>query len=383
MSESLVLTKIAAIGEPTANNFSTWTWGLTSALRAAKVWDPIFAKDSSGRVPQCPEESINAAGYREYQQLALKACGHIVDAAGYTNSSITDPYDQRRDPVGMLNAITAKYAEKTSSTRFASLSNQLKAERNMNEDWVEYITRLRELQKTTQRLRPDHYTVEDLDSEVLLFTLVHSLDASSPFVTSLLANPHTSFDTVADAITRTYHVNKDAVPGKGSAPISSANAATIIEEANAAYNSIMCFWCEKPGHPMAKCTEAQAAKKLWLASKGTGSSSGRGGNRGQRGGRGSRGGNRRSVATHSNDEASAAVEFAGNASTTLSPSEAPPNDWTVDSGASSSMTPRREWVHSIVPDRRGVKLADGSIIWSEGRGVVTFKPLINGKALKP
>jgi hypothetical protein len=38
---------------------------------------------------------------------------------------------------------------------------------------------------------------------------------------------------------------------------------------------------------------------------------------------------------------------------------------------------------SLVVDRRAVRLADGAIIWSEGRGIVTFVPTVNGQSLNP
>jgi hypothetical protein len=98
---------------------------------------------------------------------------------------------------------------------------------------------------------------------------------------------------------------------------------------------------------------------------------GRGGN--------SRGGNSRgSWNSNGNNYATGAnaveFEYAGSASTLLLPNTTPSDYWTVDSGASSSMTPRKDWIHSLEPIGRGVKLADGSIIYAKGKGTVTFIP---------
>jgi hypothetical protein len=38
------------------------------------------------------------------------------------------------------------------------------------------------------------------------------------------------------------------------------------------------------------------------------------------------------------------------------------------------MTPRKDWIHSLEPISWGVKLADGSIIYAEGKGTAALIP---------
>ncbi|KIJ26303.1 hypothetical protein M422DRAFT_192391, partial [Sphaerobolus stellatus SS14] len=74
------------------------------------------------------------------------------------------------------------------------------------------------------------------------------------------------------------------------------------------------------------------------------------------------------------------AEFAGTASALHSDSSSPlllsfpGNDWVADTGASSHMTPHREWFHEyqhyVVP----VRLANGVTIQSAGLGCVVFRP---------
>ena len=65
------------------------------------------------------------------------------------------------------------------------------------------------------------------------------------------------------------------------------------------------------------------------------------------------------------------VEYAGNASfLSSSTSEPISNHWLVDSGATSHMTPHRLWFYTMVPHRVPVRLANGVIIYSEGKGTV-------------
>ena len=50
------------------------------------------------------------------------------------------------------------------------------------------------------------------------------------------------------------------------------------------------------------------------------------------------------------------------------------NDWIVDTGATAHMTPHRHWFVSMVPCKTPIRLADKSIVYSEGKGVVHFAP---------
>ncbi|KAJ3745851.1 hypothetical protein DFH05DRAFT_1375517, partial [Lentinula detonsa] len=56
--------------------------------------------------------------------------------------------------------------------------------------------------------------------------------------------------------------------------------------------------------------------------------------------------------------------------------------WNTDTGASSHMTPHRSWFksysHHIIP----IRLADNSLIYSEGIGTVEFQPEGGGQVVK-
>jgi hypothetical protein len=86
-------------------------------------------------------------------------------------------------------------------------------------------------------------------------------------------------------------------------------------------------------------------------------------------------------------EPSVSIQTAGNA-TSHSPSISDPlspiqintyTHWNVDSGASAHMTPHRHWLHNYTPCRIPIRLADQSIVYSEGVGLVRFHPVINGR----
>jgi hypothetical protein len=77
--------------------------------------------------------------------------------------------------------------------------------------------------------------------------------------------------------------------------------------------------------------------------------------------------------------ATSPMEFAGTASRSRYTSSTPSDiHWNPDTGATSSMTPCREWVHDLKPLRVPIRLGDHSVVFSEGVGSVWFEPLLAG-----
>ena len=77
-----------------------------------------------------------------------------------------------------------------------------------------------------------------------------------------------------------------------------------------------------------------------------------------------------------------AQEFAGNASLALSDSPFAQSSlslcWCADTGATSHMTPHRDWFEEYEPHTVAVRVADGTVVQSSGIGSVRFRPLIGG-----
>jgi len=75
-------------------------------------------------------------------------------------------------------------------------------------------------------------------------------------------------------------------------------------------------------------------------------------------------------------------EFAGNASSSSDPFLPLQLDadfcLNTDTGATSHMTPHRHWLCSYKPLRVPVKLANGSLVYSEGVGSLVFRPVVDG-----
>src|SRR6266571_5135970 len=57
--------------------------------------------------------------------------------------------------------------------------------------------------------------------------------------------------------------------------------------------------------------------------------------------------------------------------------------WNADTGASAHMTFNRHWICNLKPYQVQIRLADGSVVYSEGVGSVHFNPVVNGQEMPP
>ncbi|KAJ3910869.1 hypothetical protein F5877DRAFT_86864, partial [Lentinula edodes] len=56
--------------------------------------------------------------------------------------------------------------------------------------------------------------------------------------------------------------------------------------------------------------------------------------------------------------------------------------WNTDTGATSHMTPHRNWIRNYTPHRVPIRLADHTVVYSEGIGEVLFTPIVDGKEVR-
>ena len=79
------------------------------------------------------------------------------------------------------------------------------------------------------------------------------------------------------------------------------------------------------------------------------------------------------------EKAAAVTEFAGQASAVsdfmVNSTTCNTYQWNTDTGATSTMTPHRLWIRNHKPYRVPVRLADHSVIYSEGIGSVYYRPV--------
>jgi hypothetical protein len=264
MSDTFAENKIAALPTLNKDNYPVWIWSLESALRSGRVWKEIFALDPLTKLPpKCPTDHDDPA-YDVYMEKAIKACGWIDEAVGYEHLAITEKIKQKNDAVGMLGAITTRYAKKTLVNRHQALVKLLNVTKKFDESCSEFTTRVTLLLRHVRVLRPVGYTLADLDDEICTQGLLSNLDHSSQYYSTVLSLTPLDFDTVASSMNERDENHAGSVPFANKAPISSTNA--VSDAANLASGDGYCRLCERTNHFVIHCPRLDEARD-WLRSQ--------------------------------------------------------------------------------------------------------------------
>src|ERR1700733_1430223 len=141
-------------------------------------------------------------------------------------------------------------------------------------------------------------------------------------------------------------------------------------------SAVICGWWERPGHAEDNCFSKKASQQQDRANAKS---------RRYRGKRTtSSNSSTNSSSTASANSASNSTESAINASvfniSDATSSLTPSPEWCADSGATSHMTPHRDWFVNYTPHVIPIMIADGTVIHSAGIGSVQFKPVLRGGA---
>ena len=219
-----------------------------------------------------------------------------------------------------------------------------------------------------QNLRPDSFTISDLNKELVSMTMIRALPTSyASFASSLQLLDKLDKDALQSAF-----VNEEALRNRSSTSGASALFASLSSQ-------LSCSFCSFPGQPQDACIcykrmKEQATQDTQEKCK-------------QRGGKGKNNANNASTAPSTAPTTAAvaqeATEFAGQASVRLSSHSTPAELathllWNADTGATSHMTPHKHWLHNYSPLRIPVRLANDQIVYSEGVGSVVFAPEVKG-----
>jgi hypothetical protein len=207
------------------------------------------------------------------------------------------------------------------------------------------------------------YSLEDADRELLISVLLHGTRYSS-LTTSLLAQSELTVQQVEDSL-------KNEEAHRLGASAASAAAAALAASSSVAFSPAPgssthpCAFCGKNGHPVERCfkfeeyskkakeevKQATSSSKNWCS-------------------------NRKGKANAAQDTSTTPTESAGAASVRLSSSPSSlPNAWNADTGATSHMTPRREWFKSYTPCSVPIHVTNGQVVFAAGRGTVEFAPV--------
>ncbi len=366
MSEETHLTKLKKL---TDNNYRSWAYDISAFLRSKGIWDVV-----QGTRPAPATPSLEAT---------QKVMSDKEIALGYIQMALSEsqqPHIYGLDnPAVVWTTLKTIHNQKTSSTRFVAYNALFSVGKQEDESLMSLSTRVLDSVQKMKDLRPDPFTLDQLDEDLTCMTLIRALPPGFETLSQSLLNQ--SSLTKKDIINafRQHDITHSA--GFKAPESAFKSFATIPKFPTSSLKpkppvsstpTIICEWCEKEGHSMSQCYTMQNMQKK--ARERT--ASGRSGRKKQQ--------QKANQVTTDVALDSDHVESAGNASISSfsSSSSSSPytvTDWNTDTGATAHMTPHRHWFVSYTPFRVPVRLADESVIFSAGVGYVQFAPVVNGK----
>jgi hypothetical protein len=383
-SDSAITAALIAVSPATTDNFSEWSWTVQANFIAGGVWNPIFQKDAQGLYPQEPAPANPAAptaaetlAITAFRAARTKAANWILLAAGAANRDLTEPHQAASDATAMWDALVTRFERQDPGARFRTMFRLLQTIKTPGQVWSEYCVKLDNIGHRLLGLTPLNFDRIRFVAELKLFALLSSFTSSDPARNALVMDPNLSWENARNAVERLH----STLPS-GTAP----DSANVAESSAAAATKPTCKFCGYTGHFISECRIAMGYSCLFHRERGegirrdpkgvliTGSTSGSS----------SRPSNRRPP-RRQNERARFTEEFpeeeeetAGNASLSSPLTRTTTDAWTADSGASKHMSFRKDWIRNLRSDRRPIRLADDTVVWSEGVGDVLFSPIING-----
>ncbi|THH26789.1 hypothetical protein EUX98_g7389 [Antrodiella citrinella] len=326
------------------HNFSTWKPEIAALLRAKGLWRIVNGTAASPKA----DDVDKVAAYQEKQDKAAGLLALSLSSAQRIHiQGIED------DPAKIWKKLEDVHMEKIAGSRFNAYDELFSVRLSDSEAPTTLIPKVDEIIKRIQGLRPSDFSVEKLDKELATMTLLKALpDSYNHLVSTLLMQKDLSLDMVHSALKR-EEINRK--PRASPSSDGSALKATAI-----AKSSTKCDFCDYTNHTTAECRSLKRYKAEKAKAKGSSAQPA-------------------GTATASQAQAQAQTdtksESAGHASLRSSDVNwTVSNDWIVDTGATSHMTPHKHWFASMQAHRVPIQLADKSIIYSEGKGEVHFAP---------
>jgi hypothetical protein len=344
-----------------ATNYTTWAqdvlaWLATQQLKKlvlGKLIKPSPADPSA--ITDAEQTAIDA-----WEDKAEKAAGWIITLIKSDQRVHIKGLED--DPVGMWKKLEAVHVVKQAGARFNSYDNFFTIRKKEDESLVSLTTRIDGAMQDIQSLRPDAFTLAQLDEELFCMTMIRSLPEDyNNLVTSLLLKGSLDKDTIIQAFQteenqRQHRATSESLISPTAKALAASSPSSPDKE---------CDFCGYHGHLIDDCWKFQKAQKE--EKKKTAE-------------------NRVKRKQGTKKAQQVQEESAGNASLVSSSSTSQNthnNDWNADTGASSHMSPHREWFLNYKSHCVPIRLADHTLIYSAGIGDVEFRPIFKGQEKRP
>lgn len=356
-----------------ATNYREWAVSMRVWLDSNGCWD-FWQSGSTRREPAPLSAEPTAAEYALHDAWDLrhkKASGDIL--LMLEQDQIAQFVEHMGKPLLLWEALKAHHAKSSAGAQYLAYSTLFQLSQGEDERVDPYYQRCIDAGRVVAALQSTDITVSQLNLELVVMTFLRGARSQFENITSnLLTKEAPTGASARDALKSIEDFNTStSLSGAQSLRVSTPSTSSsdvlwclIHNSATHSTKKCVCYeeYSKNPAAFMKQFTEARKAKYDTSRSKDFKS--------------------RKAQAAKVEESAQSTVEFAGAASARTSPSiTSPSNSWNTDTGASSHMTPRRSWFQEYRPYRVPVRLANGQVIWSRGRGSVIIRPRVGESTL--
>lgn len=197
--EVMVIEEIKRFPPVNSDNFLEWRWNLETALLIGNVWRTIFARDSKTYCRRTPPKE-DEPGYAEYLKISAKACIWIRMASGRQHANITDQFNDKKDAVGMYDALVENYVPSYLASRFGLYKRLSEITRGPGESWQDLIRRTNDVKFRMDLVyhRPE-WTEKRLYDDLAMFTLLKNMDSQCPCFLKIIMDEDSTVYSVEEA----------------------------------------------------------------------------------------------------------------------------------------------------------------------------------------
>ena len=299
----------------------------------------------------------------KWEAKAEKAAGEIYLLV--ENEQRVHFRTHEEDPIKMWKLLEDAHLSKKPGARFNAYDDLFNIRKQDDESLVVLGVRIEKAMQAIRNLRPETFTIEQLDEELQCMALIRALPEEYRHLSaSLLLMDKLDKSVIIQAFRseeqnrhrQVENLNQAKAGGTGGRWQN--NNGTKFKKNFKDFKDVLCFICQQHGHYSHMCPLVKDIKVA--RSEGAKKAEG--------------------------ERAAAVTEFAGKASAVaeheVNSTSSNVFHWNADTGATSHMTPHRNWIRNYTPYRVPIRLADHRIIYSEGMGSVLFRPIINGKQFR-
>jgi len=266
-----------------------------------------------------------------------------------------------KDLAKAMLALKLRFGSSVFASRHNAISSLVTMSMSSDETASAFMAQVRDAQNVLIAAMPaKDYLLATLVEELGIYTMLRGTPYTA-LATSLLAQDTLSIGKVEDAIkNEELHVS-----GPSQIATASVAANNRFPPSSAASSNLHCTFCGLSGsHVLENCfkfkeASQEAQNKTKVKKRGKGKAN----------------------ATKEADPQP--TESAGAASTRSSPSSPVSDPWNADTGATSHMSPRREWFKDYRPSQVLIRVANHEIVRAVGISSVEFLPVKQGLVLRP